>query len=165
MRHRQRLSVWTHFYRRRCRQRDRKTNADGSAELPEDAGYSDGTRIGTLSETDGAFDIAIYPVMETWGFPTQNFQVPSQNTLDPLLPLTHAGNISYDKETKKISFGVEGMKIDLEEFQKDIPHPELWTFTKRQWNHKWISESWRKCAGTRNKDGWNEMEDCSAESR
>lgn len=22
-------------------------------------------------ETDGAFDIAIYPVMEAWGFPTQ----------------------------------------------------------------------------------------------
>ena len=51
--------------------------------------------------------------MEAWGFPTQNFQVPSQNTLDQLLPLTDAGNISYDKETKKISFGVEGMKIDL----------------------------------------------------
>ena len=64
-------------------------------------------------KTDGAFDIAIYPVMEAWGFPTQNFQVPSQETLDQLLPLTDAGNISYDKETRKISFGVEGMKIDL----------------------------------------------------
>ena len=64
-------------------------------------------------ETDGTFDIAIYPVMEAWGFPTQNFQVPSQETLDQLLPLTDAGNISCDKETRKISFGVEGMKIDL----------------------------------------------------
>lgn len=64
-------------------------------------------------ETDGAFDIAIYPVMEAWGFPTQNFQVPSQETLDQLLPLTDAGNIFCDKETRKISFGVEGMKIDL----------------------------------------------------
>jgi thiamine biosynthesis lipoprotein len=62
---------------------------------------------------DGAFDIAIYPVMEAWGFPTQNFQIPSQEALDQLLPLTDAGNISYDKETRKISFGVEGMKIDL----------------------------------------------------
>ena len=51
--------------------------------------------------------------MEAWGFPTQNFQVPSQEALDQLLPLTDAGNISYDKATKKISFGVEGMKIDL----------------------------------------------------
>ena len=90
-----------------------KLNADGSAELSEDAGYLTERALELYQETDGAFDIAIYPVMEAWGFPTQNFQVPSQNTLDQLLPLTDAGNISYDKETRKISFGVEGMKIDL----------------------------------------------------
>lgn len=90
-----------------------KLNADGSAELSEDAGYLTERALELYQKTDGAFDIAIYPVMEAWGFPTQNFQVPSQNTLDQLLPLTDAGNISYDKETKKISFGVEGMKIDL----------------------------------------------------
>ena len=90
-----------------------KLNADGSAELSEDAGYLTERALELYQKTDGAFDIAIYPVMEAWGFPTQNFQVPSQDTLDQLLPLTDAGNISYDKETKKISFGVEGMKIDL----------------------------------------------------
>ena len=90
-----------------------KLNADGSAELSEDAGYLTERALELYQETDGAFDIAIYPVMEAWGFPTQNFQVPSQETLDQLLPLTDAGNISYDKETRKISFGVEGMKIDL----------------------------------------------------
>ena len=90
-----------------------KLNADESAELSEDAGYLTERALELYQETDGAFDIAIYPVMEAWGFPTQNFQVPSQETLDQLLPLTDAGNISYDKETRKISFGVEGMKIDL----------------------------------------------------
>lgn len=90
-----------------------KLNADGSAKLSEDAGYLTERALELYQETDGAFDIAIYPVMEAWGFPTQNFQVPSQETLDQLLPLTNAGNISYDKETRKISFGVEGMKIDL----------------------------------------------------
>ena len=91
-----------------------KLNADGSAELSEDAGYLTERALELYQKTDGAFDIAaIYPVMEAWGFPTQNFQVPSQETLDQLLPLTDAGNISYDKETRKISFGVEGMKIDL----------------------------------------------------
>lgn len=90
-----------------------KLNADGSAELSEDAGYLTERALELYQETDGAFDIAIYPVMEAWGFPTQNFQVPSQETLDQLRPLTDAENISYDKETRKISFGVEGMKIDL----------------------------------------------------
>ena len=90
-----------------------KLNVDGSAKLSEDAGYLVERALELYQETDGTFDIAIYPVMEAWGFPTQNFQVPSQEALDQLLPLTDAGNISYDKATKKISFGVEGMKIDL----------------------------------------------------
>ena len=88
-------------------------NQNKSATLSEDAGYLVERALELNKETDGAFDIAIYPVMEAWGFPTQNFQVPSQEILDQLLPLTDAGNISYDKETRKISFGVEGMKIDL----------------------------------------------------
>ena len=90
-----------------------KLNEDGSAKLSEDAGYLTERAVELYQETDGAVDIAIYAVMEAWGFPTQNFQVPSQETLDQLLPLTDVGNISYDKETRKISFGVEGMKIDL----------------------------------------------------
>lgn len=61
-----------------------KLNVDGSGELSEDAGYL----------TERALELY-------------------QETLDQLLPLTDAGNISYDKETRKISFGVEGMKIDL----------------------------------------------------
>mgnify|MGYP000370821110 CR=1 FL=1 len=90
-----------------------KLNADGNAKLSEDAGYLVERALELYQETDGTFDIAIYPVMEAWGFPTQNFRVPSQEALDQLLPLTDAGNISYDKATKKISFGAEGMKIDL----------------------------------------------------
>lgn len=90
-----------------------KLNEAGNAELSEDAGYLTERALELYQETDGAFDIAIYPVMEAWGFPTQNFQVPSSDTLANLLSLTNAGNISYDKETRKISFGVEGMKIDL----------------------------------------------------
>lgn len=90
-----------------------KLNASGSAELSEDAAYLTERAMELYQETDGAFDIAIYPVMEAWGFPTQNFQVPSEETLKNLLPLTDVGNISYDKETRMISFEKEGMKIDL----------------------------------------------------
>lgn len=39
-----------------------KLNADGSAELSEDAGLFDGTRIGTLSGDRWGVDIAMYPV-------------------------------------------------------------------------------------------------------
>ncbi len=82
-------------------------------------------------ETDGAFDIAIYPVMEAWGFPTQNFRVPSADELAGLLEHVDASKISYDKDTRKISFEDDQMKIDLGGLQKATPLRELWRFSKR----------------------------------
>ena len=64
-------------------------------------------------ETDGVFDIAVYPVMEAWGFPTQNFRVPAEDELLELLKHTDASKISYDKDTREISFEDSEMKIDL----------------------------------------------------
>lgn len=90
-----------------------KLNQSGSATLSEDAGYLVERAMELNEETDGAFDIAIYPVMEAWGFPTQNYQVPSEEMLQPLLKLADVSKISYDKSSRKISFGQEGMKIDL----------------------------------------------------
>lgn len=55
-----------------------KLNQTGSATLSEDAGYLVERALELNKETDGAFDIAIYPIMEAWGFPTQNYQVPTE---------------------------------------------------------------------------------------
>ena len=65
------------------------------------------------TETEGAFDIAIYPIMEAWGFTTQNYQVPQEETLQSLLELTDASKIRYNSDTREISFEKEGMEIDL----------------------------------------------------
>ena len=81
--------------------------------MSEDAGYLVERALELNKETDGAFDIAIYPVMEAWGFPTQNYQVPTADTLESLLKLADASQIIYDEDSRKISFGQEGMKIDL----------------------------------------------------
>lgn len=88
-------------------------NQNKSATLSEDAGYLVERALELNKETDGAFDIAIYPVMEAWGFPTQNYQVPTADTLESLLKLADASQIIYDEDSRKISFGQEGMKIDL----------------------------------------------------
>lgn len=88
-------------------------NQNKSATLSEDAGYLVERALELNKETDGAFDIAIYPVMEAWGFPTQNYQVPTADTLESLLKLADASQIIYDENSRKISFGREGMKIDL----------------------------------------------------
>lgn len=88
-------------------------NQNKSAILSEDAGYLVERALELNKETDGAFDIAIYPVMEAWGFPTQNYQVPTADILESLLKLADASQIIYDENSRKISFGREGMKIDL----------------------------------------------------
>ena len=88
-------------------------NQNKSAILSEDAGYLVERALELNKETDGAFDIAIYPVMEAWGFPTQNYQVPTADTLESLLKLADASQIIYDENSRKISFDREGMKIDL----------------------------------------------------
>ena len=88
-------------------------NQNKNATLSEDAGYLVERALELNKETDGAFDIAIYPVMEAWGFPTQNYQVPTADTLESLLKLADASQIIYDENSRKISFDREGMKIDL----------------------------------------------------
>lgn len=90
-----------------------KLNASGTEELSADAGYLVERALELYTETDGAFDIAIYPVMETWGFPTQNYQVPSEDVLQERLTLADASKVSYDADSREISFGEAGMAIDL----------------------------------------------------
>ena len=90
-----------------------KLNEQKSATLSEDGGYLVKRALELNKETDGAFDIAIYPVMEAWGFPTQNFRVPSADELTGLLQHVDAAKISNDKDTREISFEDDQMKIDL----------------------------------------------------
>ena len=90
-----------------------KLNEAKNATLSEDGGYLVERALELNKETDGAFDIAIYPVMEAWGFPTQNFRVPSADELAELLKHVDASEISYDKTTREISFADSQMKIDL----------------------------------------------------
>ena len=90
-----------------------KLNEQKSATLSEDGGYLVKRALELNKETDGAFDIAIYPIMEAWGFPIQNFRVPSADELTELLKHVDAAKISYDKDTREISFEDDQMKIDL----------------------------------------------------
>ena len=62
-----------------------KVNKNSGGELGEDAGYLVEKSLELYKETDGAFDIAIYPVMEAWGFTTQDYRVPDDEELQEKL--------------------------------------------------------------------------------
>lgn len=62
-------------------------------------------------DTDGAFNIMIYPLMEKWGFTSDKYKVPSNKEISKLLKLT---NINYVEDYKnKITFKKNGMKMDF----------------------------------------------------
>ncbi len=90
-----------------------KLNANGGGNLTEDTKYLFEKSMDLYKSTDGLFDIAIYPVMEAWGFPTQDYKVPDKTELQNLLALTDASKIRYKEEENSLSFEEEGMKIDF----------------------------------------------------
>ena len=87
-------------------------NQNGEATLSEEGGYLVERALELYKKTEGAFDIAIYPVMQAWGFPTQDY-VPDDDTLKEKLALADASKVNYDKDTRKIFFDQDGMEIDL----------------------------------------------------
>lgn len=88
-------------------------NENGGGTLSPDTATLVERSLELSQATEGAFDIAVYPVMKAWGFAGGDLQVPSKETLTELLRLTDVGQIEYDKEKARISFGTEGMQIDL----------------------------------------------------
>lgn len=90
-----------------------KLNVNKSATLSEDGGYLVQRGIELSTMTDGAFDIAIYPVMQEWGFPTKDFKVSDDATITELLKLADVSKIDYDNKSREISFEDAGMEIDL----------------------------------------------------
>ena len=62
-------------------------NHEKKAELSEDTAYLLKRAKDISEQTDGAFDIAIYPLMQEWGFPSKNYHVPEQSRIDELLKI------------------------------------------------------------------------------
>ncbi len=88
-------------------------NQKGGGTLSSDTSYLVERSLEISKSTNGAFDIAIYPIMQAWGFTSGNYSVPSPEVLNQLLLLIDSSQIQFDKSNSSISFGKEGMQIDL----------------------------------------------------
>ena len=76
-----------------------RINAAGGGEV-SDVTASLITRSQELrQETDGLFEIAIYPVMKLWGFPTQEYRVPEKTEIEEALKLADASAIKVEGGT------------------------------------------------------------------
>lgn len=90
-----------------------KINANNGGQLSEDGAVLMERSLELYKSTNGAFDVAIYPVMKAWGFTDGNYQVPDADTLKAALELTDPSLIDYDKETSTVSFQKDGVQIDF----------------------------------------------------
>lgn len=87
-------------------------NNTGSGILNEESNKLMKNTLDMCSETDGALDISIYPVVKEWGFTTGDHKVPDEETISRLLTLVDYSKIEYVESTGEVSLP-KGMEIDL----------------------------------------------------
>lgn len=89
-----------------------KLNHEGSTKVSEDTEKVICQALELYENTDGVFDISIYPMMELWGFTSENFKKPSQEAIENTLKYVDASKIQYDEESKIVEIQ-EGQGVDL----------------------------------------------------
>ncbi|MCD8086071.1 MAG: FAD:protein FMN transferase [Clostridiales bacterium] len=87
-------------------------NQSGSGVLSDDTAALLEYALDLYDSTGGAFDITVYPLMELWGFTTQDYQVPAADALQSTLALVGADRLTYDSDTQTLTLG-EGQAIDF----------------------------------------------------
>lgn len=90
-------------------------NREGGGKVSEDTRVLAEASLSLFKETDGLFDISIYPVMELWGFAAGQYQKPDDGVLKETLARVDASRITLaetEDGTAEIHFPKD-MKIDL----------------------------------------------------
>ena len=88
-------------------------NKNGKGSVSETTGYLIERSKEIYDSTNGVFDITIYPIMQAWGFPTENYRVPGKKELKKLRGAMGADRVLYDEKKQEVTLDKEGMKIDL----------------------------------------------------
>ena len=86
-------------------------NQQGQADVSEDSLYLIERSKELYKDTEGLFDITIYPLMKAWGFTDQKYKVPKEEELQSLLSLLGADEIQV--ESGHVTTGKKGREIDL----------------------------------------------------
>ena len=89
-----------------------QVNQKGSGTVsPETAEMIRGA-LDLYKETDGAFDLTVYPLMELWGFVSKDYHVPTNEELSETLKRIGADRVTLDDVSGAVTLDV-GQAIDL----------------------------------------------------
>lgn len=89
-----------------------KINEEKQGILSEDSAKILETSLKISENTEGLFDISIYPAMEIWGFSDKNYRIPKEEEIQKVIGFINYKEIEYKKEEKNIQLK-ENMKIDF----------------------------------------------------
>ena len=89
-----------------------KLNKSGSAALSDDTAVMVTKALDLYKNTGGAFDITVLPLMELWGFTTQDYYVPTEDEIQSTLQRVGADKLTWDESTKTLTLG-DKQEIDL----------------------------------------------------
>ena len=104
--------------------------------------------------TNNAFDMAIYPIVKAWGFTENEYTIPTQETLDELLPLTKVSNVTIDEDASTVYLEKEGMAVDLGGIAKGYASDKLAELLKKKGvKSAWLSLGGNVCAIGTKPDG------------
>lgn len=74
-------------------------NQNKTGSLSEDYAYLLARSRELWQDTEGIFDITVYPVMRAWGFVDKSYKVPTEEELSILLDYVDASQLHYDEKT------------------------------------------------------------------
>lgn len=86
-------------------------NRDGIASVSEETAVLVSDALELYGETGGLFNIAVYPIVDAWGFYSGEHRVPDPGELETLLAITDPTGIIVDRDS--VALSAEGMAIDL----------------------------------------------------
>lgn len=89
-----------------------KLNKSGCAALSDDTAVMVTKALDLYKSTGGAFDITVLPLMELWGFTTQEYYVPTEDEIQSTLQRVGADKLTWDESTKTLTLGNK-QEIDL----------------------------------------------------
>lgn len=97
-----------------------RINATGSGEISGDVETLIDKSLELYDKTDGLFNIAIYPVMKVWGFPTQEYRVPSGAEIEKALKLADVPAIELitEADMKKAQKAAAAAAEEVEKAQE-----------------------------------------------
>lgn len=89
-----------------------KLNKSGCAAMSDDTAVMVTKALDLYKSTGGAFDITVLPLMELWGFTTQEYYVPTEDEIQSTLQRVGADKLTWDESTQTLTLG-DKQEIDL----------------------------------------------------